>query len=629
MTEQRKDHYFHLAAAISAFLLPLILYIVNAPPSLGFADAAEFALVAKINSIAHPPGFPAYTYLAHLWDSFGSNIFSNTFISLTWFSAVSASAAILMLYYACYHLLILESKKGAAVSAWFATISIATGVTYWHWSHNIEVYAFHAFAFSLLLYGLVKMQITKKIGYALAAGAGLGMCLANHHLTVVLFIPFIIVGLFYHSFSVRTTRPKGGLKTMIFNKCNIALVASSAFFMVMFYLYMYFRAGEELSFKFGNPDSWDRLIYHLSGGAWIKNTTTEVSGLISLRFPYFMTLLYEQVFLFIPFLLAGIYVMRKRISLLFIIVGYFLVVLIYQLRIDQTSDTDAYMILPFMLLSIIIAWGIRYAMNRFRVLIYIIPAMTLIQIGVNFQKTNAKDFDVSTSLMNVLNESAPEGAVILISDWTLVSQYHYYRIVENFRPDLVVLNYDLKFTNYRILPNLYPAFYDSVSVSYNSFIKKLGKSHPQEIYNTGCTLDTPELMQSYIDVVNRIKQYCENNNKVFMTDPKAFVFMLQNKIMTTSSHVSGSFVSSKATGMGTAFIDLPFKWLDSPLLMRQPAATDKIVDFEAMLDFHRNYYRSTQNDELYLRADNSYNRIKSLQRKIKKHMPFVYRPKGQ
>ena len=59
--------------------------------------------------------------------------------------------------------------------------------------------------------------------------------------------------------------------------------------------------------------------------------------------------------------------------------------------------------------------------------------------------------------------------------------------------------------------------------------------------------------------------------------------------------------------------------------MKEPSATDKMVDLEAALDFNKNYYKSIGNDSLVAKAEHSYERIKELQRKMKRNMPFVYR----
>ena len=80
--------------------------------------------------------------------------------------------------------------------------------------------------------------------------------------------------------------------------------------------------------------------------------------------------------------------------------------------------------------------------------------------------------------MELLDASAPRNSVVIISDWTTVIQYYYYRIAENFRPDLTVLNYDIKFTHFRILPILYPAFYTKIQPEYDGFIEALRSEHP-------------------------------------------------------------------------------------------------------------------------------------------------------
>jgi hypothetical protein len=612
--------------SLIAFFFPYIAYISNSSSSLGFADAAEFALVSHLNSIAHPPGFPSYVILSHFWSDLITGITGDHIKSLVWFSSLCAALATFFLYRS---ICMLFDANGSFLNirsaALTGTLAVAFGVTYWHWAHSVEVYALHSLGFSMLIYGMAGSHKTGNTAYALIAGTGIGIGLANHHLTMVLFLPLVVLWLMHTNDSSRNERRIQ--LSQIFKKNSIILILTSLFFTVMYYTFMYVRAGNDIVYKFGNPDNFSRLWYHLSGGAWIKNTTASVSGLIELRFPYFMQLTFEQLFIFLPFFFFGIQWLWKSgmRGVLLGVLAYYLVVLIYQLRIDQTSDTDAYMILPFILLSIPVSAGLISILKWRPKLIFILPVLTLLQFFVNFHKTDARDFDVSESLMEMLDDSAPEGAVILISDWTLVSQYHYYRITKGFRPDLTVLNYDLKFTNYKIVPELYPAFYDSIKVEYNTFISKLGSSHPQEIYNTGCTLDTPELMNAYVTTVNRIKEYCRMNKLAFMADPKAFVFMIQNSLMTGASHVSGCLVSDIPTGKGSSFTMLPFQWLQSDLVLRQPACTDKIVDFEAMLDFHRNYHASTGNTKLQQQADDSFMKIKTLQRKIKRKMPFVYR----
>ncbi len=49
------------------FAVALVVYVVTAAPDVLPADAGEFQLVAALLGVAHPPGFPLYTMMGHLF----------------------------------------------------------------------------------------------------------------------------------------------------------------------------------------------------------------------------------------------------------------------------------------------------------------------------------------------------------------------------------------------------------------------------------------------------------------------------------------------------------------------------------------------------------------------------------
>jgi hypothetical protein len=227
--------------------------------------------------------------------------------------------------------------------------------------------------------------------------------------------------------------------------------------------------------------------------------------------------------------------------------------------------------------------------------------------------------------MKTLDESAPKNSVILVADWTLVSEYYYYRIAENFRPDLVVLNYDLKFTNYNIIKIMYPDFYKLIQPEYDKFVIELANAHPQQIYNTGCDLSTNESRNAFVSALYKISAVCKQHNYPLMFDPQAFVTFSQSKLFSANVFVSGCFLSEVRTDMGHDFIKLPFKWLDMPLIKHEPGAADKIVDMEAMLDFHQRY-AVANNDTVSLPVIvAAHNKIKALEAEMKENAPFLYK----
>jgi hypothetical protein len=560
---------------------------------------------------------------------------------MIYYSVCCAAAGCMLLYFTTVKILeqyneIVIWKKH--IIGFFTAGGYATGATVWYWSHSVEVYAFQILAFGLLLYGLISYNLERKRWQIAIAAIGLGLGLTNHHLTMVLFMPFALVLLKSNTLyplvsGKKNKKPlsRGSFWHHLFHRDTYFAIALSAGIIVLFYGAMMWRAGATLPFKFGSPDNFSRLIYHLSGGAWIKNTKEEVEGIIGMRFPYFMQLSFEQLLSSLVFIVAGIiYLWQARLRwLLLPTVVYYVVLLLYQLRIDQTADTDAYMIFPFYTLMLLTPYGMIWLNKLHRYIWLIMPLLLAVAIFFNYSKASSKDYNVSTSIMHTLDYSTPKNAVVIIADWTTVANYYYYRIAENFRTDLIVLNYDLKFTHKDILPAMYPDFYAYIKNEYDQFIRLLIKYHPHEAYNTGCTLDNVLLSNAFRDLTFKMQEYARVNNVAYMVDPKTFVFALRDKLMTTQSHVSGMFVSKTNTGLGKEFLELDYQWLRSKRIMRDPAAADKVVDLEAMLDFHRNYYKNLGDTENYEKAQKGYEYIKKLQREMKAKMPFLFRPPGK
>jgi hypothetical protein len=640
-----KNKLFYILFGALSFIIPSAIYLSNASDALGFADAGEFALVTKILSIAHPPGFPSYVFTGWLWGKLAAIFNSSHVWNMIYYSVFCSAAGCVLLYLTVVK--ILERNENLAEWAKHAVSFLtgagyASGVTVWYWSHGVEVYAFQILAFALLLYGLVCYNLERKKYQLIIAAVGMGLGLTNHHLTMVLFMPFALV-FFANNILIpaapvasgkknKNTAPQSNFFSNLFqNKDVYWAIGITVGIMIFFYGAMMVRAAAEVPFKFGSPDNFSRLMYHLSGGAWIKNTQQEVEGIIAMRFPYFMQLTFEQLLAVLPFVIGGIiFLLQMNLRLLLLpTVVYYLLLLFYQLRIDQTADTDAYMIFPFYALCLLVPYGIIWLSRFQKHLWFTMPALTAVAVFVNFPKANSKDYNVSTSIMHTLDYSTPKNSVVIIADWTTVANYYYYRIAENFRPDLIVLNYDLKFTHKDILPTMYPEFYSYIKKEYDHFINLLIKYHPQQAYNTGCTLDNIELSNAFRDLTFKMQEYAKVKNVAYMTDPKTFVFSLRDKLMTTQSHVSGMFVSKTPTGLGKEFLNLDYAWLKSERIMRDPAASDKVVDLEAMLDFHRNFYKNSNDNENYQKAQNSYLRIKQLQKDMKAEMPFLFRPPGK
>jgi hypothetical protein len=628
---------------ILSFFIPLILYYITSSSSLMFDDAAEFALVIKLGSIAHPPGTPAYILFGMIWLKITSIFGINTINALTLFSAVCVSLSSLLLY--CVFKLIssrLSFKENFITLFLCSCVALAfsTAATTWAWGNTVEVYSFQLLSMAIAMFGLVGYHFERKKILLIIAGIGLACGLGNHHLTMILFLPFTPF-FFLDNIFVPQEKPEQKKKIKrseepflkkflnVFSMRDFWLLTIiTTIITIFFYGWMVYRAQSEYPFMFGAPSTFSELIFHMSGGAYTKNITATSEKIISARVPYFLKLTSLQLFVFLPFFIAGILVMvrKKLYPLMWLVIIYFLFLFLYQLNNNQWSSTDAYMLLPFFVLMLPVFYGVIFYADKIKAQ-FVIPFLLCIQIIYNYPTHDRRTYPVSETLMNLLDKSAPKNSVVIISDWSLIIQYYYYRIVENFRPDLVVLNYDLKFTHYRILPVLYPEYYKKIKPQYDKFIEELGKEHPHQIINTGCDLSTEVIVNSFKALLGKIESNAKTENRYLLTDPRAHYFFSTNNYYDPRRYVSGCF-SSSIPGDSSAndnFLKLDLPILKSKLLFEDPAALDKLVDFQAMLDRHIEYY-TANNDMIRLRnAQDAHDRVIKFQRDMKKSMSFAYK----
>ena len=161
-----------------------------------FDDAAEFALVVNIGSIAHPPGTPAYIFFGMLWTKLLSITGLNTINALTLFSSFCISLASVLFFLTLKAINInvfrIENIKSSIICCSTA-IAFSTAATSWAWGNTIEVYGFQVLSMATAFYGLTFYHFYRNNLSIFIASAGLAAGLSNHHLTMILFLPFIFL----------------------------------------------------------------------------------------------------------------------------------------------------------------------------------------------------------------------------------------------------------------------------------------------------------------------------------------------------------------------------------------------------------------------------------------------------
>ncbi|MFM7218459.1 MAG: protein O-mannosyl-transferase family, partial [Bacteroidota bacterium] len=566
------------------------------------------------------------------------------------FSAVSMSGASLLLYLSLRNLLrqLSDGKISWSeeLSAFLAAMAFATGNTTWAWGNTIEAYPFQVLSMGILLYGLTAYRLSKSKSHLMIAAIGLALGWSNHHLTMIVFTPFLPL-LFCDALLVkRTAEAKTKKRTPTHDPWYVAYYKTllskdfrlftlvSASITLGFYFWMVWRAQSEYAFMFGKPENLDLLFYHIRGGAYTKNLTETSSSISANRLPYFLNLTAKQFMFFTPLVLAGCYIGFRRGAgrVVACVLFYFLILLTYQLKNNQWASTDAYLLLPFMTLCIPLALSINSLMESRLRRSMVVGILTCCLVGTSvytYADHDRSSYPVSKDLMKLLDDSAPKNSVILISDWTTLIQYEFYRNEYGFRPDLEVMNYDFKYCHYRLLPINCPRLYKAVQKEYDAFIDALRVDQPYNVANTGCDLGNPLVRAAFQRLITATENYCQASGRTFLTDPRAHYTYSTERFYNPGRYVSGCFSSGSLcdSAYSDTFLKMDFKFLDSPLLLDDPSCLDKMVDFQAMLDQHISFY-TNNNDQHHLSlANNARERILGIQKKLRKSMSFAYKIK--
>ncbi|HEX6475466.1 MAG TPA: DUF2723 domain-containing protein, partial [Candidatus Limnocylindria bacterium] len=161
-------------------LITLCLYVVTARPDVGGPeDSPKFQFLGFVLGTAHPPGYPLYVLLTHLFAkltvgtlAFRINVFSGLMGAIT-----------------CGVVFVLGRQLGAhRVSAAAAACALATGATFWRYSILAEVYTLAA-ACSAAVMAMLVAWGRRPAHWRLYAACGLIAVALGNHLIIAGLLP--------------------------------------------------------------------------------------------------------------------------------------------------------------------------------------------------------------------------------------------------------------------------------------------------------------------------------------------------------------------------------------------------------------------------------------------------------
>src|SRR3990167_8474546 len=165
------------------FSFTLAIYILTLSRSIYFGDSGEFITVAKTLGIAHTPGYPLYTIIAHLFTYLP---FGNLAFKVNLFSAVTSSLTAVIVYFIC---LKLNKNRLASISA---SLFLAFSYLFWLYSLVAEVFSLNSLLVALII--LVSISIfenPKNLRLFYLLSFIFAFALTNHH-TIVFISPALL-----------------------------------------------------------------------------------------------------------------------------------------------------------------------------------------------------------------------------------------------------------------------------------------------------------------------------------------------------------------------------------------------------------------------------------------------------
>jgi transmembrane protein TMEM260 (protein O-mannosyltransferase) len=261
-----------VAVFLAAALPALAAYVASLNPTVPAGDSGELIAVAATLGVAHPPGYPLYTWLGHLWLTLVP--WGNVAWRLNLFSATCGALAAGVLALAVLKLT--RSTAAALVAAW----TLAFSAPSWKYAEVAEVFVPNALLASLVLLAAAEVLAPAQLALAAsplgpagrarvalpsyAALAFLAALEFSHHHTLVLLLgPVLLLIVLLHVGPDRLRAallfprlPRPGARDLV-----VILIAAAAGLVPLIHLFV--SPGSDRGLVWGDPGTWKGFLRHL------------------------------------------------------------------------------------------------------------------------------------------------------------------------------------------------------------------------------------------------------------------------------------------------------------------------------------------------------------------------------
>lgn len=424
-----------------AFTCALAAYSSTLAPSVTGEDSGELAAAAATLGVAHPPGYPTWTLLAHAFLQLGSG-------DVAWrLNLLSALCAALAVGGVCALILRLGARPAVALGG---TLLLGAGPAMWSQAVITEVYALNVAFVALFLWLGLRWRDDRDDRLLLPMALLAGLALGNHHTFVLLLPPacwFLLL--------------ERGLKATL---RRLPVLASGLMAGLAVYLYLPLASMGNPPLDWGDPEGWRNFLDHVARQQYPSEWTRGVSVEWGLAWE---ALLLREVWqqlplpgLALPLALLGVPMLIQRLGrgirwpllLLVLLTGPALAVMVgYPLDPDYISAFRVFFLPLHLVVAVLIACGAEAALRRLEQgprqslvrAISLAAGMTVIALwGATTaeRESMAGNHSARVHAENILHSVDRDAIVFAEADHEAFPLL-YLQAVEGVRPDVLVCDY--------------------------------------------------------------------------------------------------------------------------------------------------------------------------------------------
>jgi len=381
--------------------LTFVVYAFTAAPGVTLADSGDYIMGVLTLGIVHPPGYPLYTVLGHLFSllPFGEPAFR-----VNLFSALWGSLCLGLVF------LILRTLSIDRTHAVFATLFLGFTTVFWSKTGVAEVYSFNGFLIACIFFWILAYNRDKKRSRLYLIFLTTGLALSNHYPLVIL----SGVGLVF-LLDRRDIQIADYLKGLLF--LGLGLTP---------YLYLFIQAlNPGLQYNFGKISDFTMVIDHILRDSYSNRYGGTVWDKFILAFTFLKAtitnFLFGSVFLFFGVGFSFLHQWKYRYPILIAALSLSLgLIVILTFGSDQNFVANLldFSLPTFLFLTVFVALGLKALLTRYVknkvIQVCVLLILFVTQVGFNFA-TSSHHNDRLAEIWGaeLLNSLKPDSIVIL------------------------------------------------------------------------------------------------------------------------------------------------------------------------------------------------------------------------